>query len=45
VLSRGGCRVTTENSTIDARVEQRLGSAIAAVLGDDRVQPQGGGRP
>ena len=45
VLSRGGCRVTTENSTIDARVEQRLGSAIAAVLGDDRVQPQDGGRP
>jgi len=45
VLSRGGCRVTTENSTIDARVEQRLGSAIAAVLGDDRVRPQDGGRP
>jgi len=43
VLSRGGCRVTTENSTIDARVEQRLGSAIAAVLGDDRARPQDGG--
>jgi flagellar assembly protein FliH len=36
VLGRGGCRVTTENSTIDARVEQRLGAAIAALLGDDR---------
>lgn len=45
VLSRGGCRVTSENSTIDARLEQRLGAAIAAVLGDDRVQPEeGGGR-
>jgi flagellar assembly protein FliH len=39
VLSRGGCRVTSENSTIDARIEQRLGAAIAAVLGDDRVRP------
>lgn len=42
VLSRGGCRVTTENSTIDARVEQRLGAAIAALLGDERSS--GGGR-
>lgn len=36
VLPRGGCRVTSENSTIDAQVEQRLGAAIAAVLGDER---------
>lgn len=36
VLSRGGCRVTTENSSIDARIEQRLGAAIAAALGDER---------
>jgi flagellar assembly protein FliH len=43
VLSRGGCRVTTENSTIDARIEQRLGAAIAAVLGDDRVRSEVGG--
>jgi flagellar assembly protein FliH len=43
VLSRGGCRVTTENSTIDARVEQRLGAAIAAVLGDERAPLAGGG--
>jgi hypothetical protein len=28
--------VTSENSTIDAQVEQRLGAAIAAVLGDER---------
>jgi flagellar assembly protein FliH len=42
VLSRGGCRVTSENSTIDARIEQRLGAAIAAVLGDDRVRPDAG---
>jgi flagellar assembly protein FliH len=36
VLSRGGCRVSSENSTIDAQLEARLGAAIAAVLGDNR---------
>ncbi|HEY1724395.1 MAG TPA: FliH/SctL family protein [Steroidobacteraceae bacterium] len=36
VLPRGGCRVTSETSSIDAQVEQRLGAAIAAVLGDER---------
>jgi flagellar assembly protein FliH len=36
ILPRGGCRVTSESSTIDAQVEQRLGAAIAAVLGDER---------
>jgi flagellar assembly protein FliH len=41
VLSRGGCRVTTENSSIDARVEQRLGAAIAGVLGDERARVVG----
>jgi len=36
VLTRGGCRVTSDNSTIDARVEARLGAAIAAIIGDER---------
>jgi flagellar assembly protein FliH len=36
ILSRGGCRVTSENSMIDAQLEQRLGAAIAVVLGDTR---------
>ncbi len=45
VLSRGGCRVTTENSTIDARIEQRLGAAIAAVLGDERARGDGRSGP
>lgn len=45
VLARGGCRVTTENSTIDARVEQRLGAAIAAVLGDERARGDERGAP
>jgi flagellar assembly protein FliH len=41
VLPRGGCRVTSENSSIDALVEQRLGAAIAAALGDERSAPAG----
>ena len=36
VLARGGCRITSEKSTIDARLEQRLGAMAAAVLGDER---------
>jgi flagellar assembly protein FliH len=36
VLTRGGCRLTSDSSTIDASVEQRLGAAIATVLGDER---------
>lgn len=36
VQSRGGCRVTTANSQIDARLETRLGAALSALLGDER---------
>jgi flagellar assembly protein FliH len=36
VQSRGGCRVTTANSQIDARLETRLGAAFSALLGDER---------
>ncbi len=36
VLTRGGCRITTDSSQIDARVESRLGAVISAVLGNDR---------
>jgi flagellar assembly protein FliH len=36
VQSRGGCRVTTENSQIDARLETRLGAALSTLLGDER---------
>lgn len=37
VMSRGGCRVTTETAQIDARLETRIGSVISALLGDERV--------
>jgi flagellar assembly protein FliH len=35
-MTRGGCRVSSTNSTIDARIEQRIGAAVAAALGDER---------
>lgn len=37
VMSRGGCRVTTETAHIDARLETRIGSVVSALLGDERV--------
>lgn len=36
IISRGGCRISSENSSIDAQLEQRIGAAIAAALGDAR---------
>jgi flagellar assembly protein FliH len=36
MLTRGGCRVTSDSSTINAEVEQRVGAAIATMLGDER---------
>jgi flagellar assembly protein FliH len=36
VLTRGGCRVVTDVSQVDATVESRLASVIAHVLGEER---------
>ncbi len=36
VLTRGSCRVDTEFSHVDARVESRLSALIAAMFGDER---------
>lgn len=38
VLSRGGLRVTTDTSQIDARVEKRLDAILATLVGDEREQ-------
>jgi flagellar assembly protein FliH len=38
VLTRGGCRVLTKSSRIDATVESRLNAVIASVLGCERMQ-------
>lgn len=43
-LSRGGCRVETEVSRIDATVESRLSAVIAAALGGERSGDREGGR-
>jgi flagellar assembly protein FliH len=37
IMSRGGCRLSSENSSIDAQVEKRLGTVIATMLGDERA--------
>ncbi|MCB1760776.1 MAG: flagellar assembly protein FliH [Gammaproteobacteria bacterium] len=36
VLARGGCRVLTDTSQVDATLESRLASLIAPLLGDER---------
>jgi len=36
LISRGGCRITTEDSHVDAQAEARLNAIISAVNGDER---------
>jgi len=36
-MSRGGCIVRTETSTIDARLDSRISAVIANALGDERA--------
>ncbi|MGI9271257.1 MAG: FliH/SctL family protein [Woeseiaceae bacterium] len=36
LLTRGGCNVTTENSSIDATAESRLQAVISSLTGDER---------
>lgn len=36
LIAHGGCRITTENSQIDATTEARLQAVINATLGDER---------
>jgi len=37
VMTRGGCKVTTDTALIDARVEARLNEVITAMLGEERA--------
>lgn len=39
--SRGGCRVQSGSSHIDARLESRVATAVAAVLGDEHQDSDG----
>lgn len=41
VLTRGGCRIEAEQSTIDATVEQQLNRVIANLLGGEREDDHG----
>ncbi len=36
LITRGGCRVTTDNSQIDTTAEARLNTVISAIAGDER---------
>ena len=38
LVSRGGCRVLTDNSRIDATAESRLHAVISNLLGDQRAE-------
>jgi flagellar assembly protein FliH len=38
LMARGGCRLTTENSSIDARFEASIAAALTGLLGEDRVE-------
>ncbi len=38
LLSRGGCKINSENSTIDATVEMRLQRVITGIMGGERVR-------
>jgi len=38
VMTRGGCRVTTDTAQIDARLEARINAVACALLGDERAE-------
>lgn len=42
VMTRGGCRVTTDTASIDQRIETRIQSIMAAILGEDRTDVRRG---
>jgi flagellar assembly protein FliH len=45
LMARGGCRVTSDNSSIDARFETAVAAALSGLLGDDRAdRPQDMGK-
>ncbi len=36
LIARGGCRISTQNSVVDAQAESRLNAVINAIAGDER---------
>jgi len=43
LMARGGCPLTTDNSSIDARFEASVAAVISGLLGDDRERPANSG--
>jgi len=42
LMARGGCRLTTDTSSIDARFEASVAAVLSGLLGDDRNERSGG---
>jgi len=42
LMARGGCRLTTDTSSIDARFEASVAAVLSGLLGDDRNERNGG---
>jgi flagellar assembly protein FliH len=38
LMARGGCRLTAENSSVDARFESAVATALSGLLGDERIE-------
>jgi len=38
LMARGGCRLTTDNSSVDARFEAAVATALSGLLGDERIE-------
>jgi flagellar assembly protein FliH len=38
LMARGGCRVTADNSSIDARFETAVAATLSGLLGDERAE-------
>jgi flagellar assembly protein FliH len=38
LMARGGCRLTTDNSSVDARFESSVAAVMSGLLGDDRSE-------
>lgn len=45
LMARGGCRLTTDTSSIDARFEASVAAALSGLLGDDRAERVAAERP
>lgn len=43
VMTRGGCRVSTDTAQIDARFETRVQAVVAALLGEERADGERAG--